>query len=280
MNATYALGGYREYAAPFDLREVVENTWLYAGPEVKSAHRVLPDLTVAIALRCERAEDGSITDARITFTGPTDTVYIFRPHRGVHLEAIRLQPEWCRQLLGIDPREHHNQIVPLAEVSPRLSVRLEDRLLRTKTSSDALRVLIDIIRSLHDAMTPSRDTRLAHSALTLIRQSPMRIGAVARAIDISERHLRRVVFETAGASPKHYQRTLRLTRMMTTADFDSNPSWSRLAADMGFVDQSHLAQEVRAVTGKTPVELHDERRSQRVSEIYKTTADSIPTLSS
>ena len=265
MNPTYALGGYREYAAPADLLDVVQNTWLYVGPEVESAHRVLPDLTIAIALRCERAADGSISDATITFTGPTDEAYVFRPHRGLHLEAIRVQPEWCRQLLGIDPREHHNQIVPLSDISPRWNSFLEDRLLRTRTSSESLRVLVDVIRNLRDAMTPSRDARLAHTGLEIIRESPMRIEAVARAIGISDRHLRRVIFENAGTSPKHYQRTLRLTRMMTAADFDSDPNWSLLAADMGFVDQSHLSQEVRAVTGKTPVELHDERQRQRVA---------------
>src|SRR5437763_13655947 len=72
MIPTYALGGYREYAAPPDLHGVVENTWLYVGPEVEAAHRVLPDLTVTIALRCDRAAGGTIADAAITFTGPTD----------------------------------------------------------------------------------------------------------------------------------------------------------------------------------------------------------------
>lgn len=279
MNSTYALGGYREYAPPADLRDVVENTWLYVGPDVETAHRVLPDLTVAIALRCDRASDGSITGAAITFTGPTDEPYVFRPHRGLHLEAIRVQPEWCRQLLGIDPREHHNQIVSLAHIAPHLNRRLEERLLRTKTPAESLTVLVDVIRGLRDAMSASRDTRLAHAGLEMIRAMPARIEAVARAIGVSDRHLRRVVFETSGTSPKHYQRTLRLTRMVTAADFDLDPNWSRLAVEMGFADQAHLGQEVRAMTGKTPVELHDERRRQRVSENYKTTAHAIRTLS-
>jgi AraC-like DNA-binding protein len=63
-------------------------------------------------------------------------------------------------------------------------------------------------------------------------------------------------------SLKAYARMTRLNAAMSRADAAARPAWSRISADAGYCDQSHLVRECRAVTGRTPGPLHRERRAQ------------------
>src|SRR4051812_12864729 len=107
----HALGGYREYRVPADLRDVVDAIWCYSRPEGAppipgDGHRVLPDAHVSIGLFARRDLRGRVMDAQVMFLGPAPSVHFFAPLPGEHLEAVRLKPEWSRDLLGMDPAEH------------------------------------------------------------------------------------------------------------------------------------------------------------------------------
>lgn len=261
---TYRLGGYAEFAAPEDLREVVDCIWLYESPEDDAAHRVLPDLNVSVALYCTRGANGAITDAEVTYTGPTDEVRVFRPQRRQHIEAIRLKPEWSRQLLGIDPAEHYNTRPALAAAAASLAARVEPLLLQTTSSRDAIGILLQALRDLRPRVH-GRDAAIAHAALERIRATGSRVAAVADDLGVSDRHLRRVVREVTGVTPKFFHRVHRVNRAVAAADANAHPDWARIACDTGFTDQSHLVHEVQSLAGFSPVALHSERRAQRVS---------------
>jgi AraC-like DNA-binding protein len=82
---------------------------------------------------------------------------------------------------------------------------------------------------------------------------------------VSIRHLRRVVARDAGVSVKRYSRTVRLLQAVLAADDTSRRSplsWTRIAFETGYYDQSHLSLDCRALCGLTPDQIHRERRSE------------------
>jgi AraC-like DNA-binding protein len=250
MQPVYELGGYREYAPPADLRSIVESSWTYVRPDAgEVAHRVLPDLNVTINFESSMG---------LIFIGPMDHARIFRPGSGERIEAVRFNAEWCRPLLGVDPAEHHNAIRPLADIIPGLAKRL-------LASRDIIEGILKMLRERHEAARHERDIRLAHSALEIIRNRSARVASIARSLSISERHLRRAIVATTGNAPKIVQRTRRLNRAVIDADRVANPDWATIALNAGFYDQAHFIQDVRAMTGQTPTELHAERRAQTVA---------------
>jgi AraC-like DNA-binding protein len=260
----YRLGGYREYAPPADLRRIIEVLWTYSwmgttGPQ--PVHRVLPEPGVSLLFVsvCDPA-DGRLLDSRLMFMGPVQSVRVFRPEPGLHFDAIRLKPEWTRELMGVDPEEYADEFVGF-EAS-----RVPDGRAMTLGSHERLHLLLGEIRTRHDALRLSRDSTLAHDGLEQLRSQPeARVEAVARDLRISERHLRRVIRQTTGAGPKYAQRVGRLLRAVAAADRLGEPSWARLATESGFYDQAHLIQEFRALTGRLPVELHAERGAQQIA---------------
>jgi len=266
------LGGYREFAPPADLRGLVAALWSYerpfdAPPVPGRGHRLPPDADLSIALITKRDERNRLVDAQLALIGPIATPRFFSPERGLRLDAIRIHPEWCRDLIDVHPRDLVNAVIPFQEAAAR---RLDHVLDRLVASERPLVDLLDEMRRL-SGHGISSETRLANEVLRRVRRSTgstLSIAALCRSLDVSERHLRRVVRQTAGFSPKHLQRIERLERAIAAADAEPSPDWARIAGESGYYDQAHMIDEFQSLAGGTPGELFRERTLERgVSEI-------------
>ncbi len=266
------LGGYREYPPPPDLEAMVDAVWIYARPAPHappipgSGHRVLPDAGVSLCFECRRGVGGRVSAPRLLLMGPIRTVRFFRPGAGLHLEAVRLKPEWCTDLLGVHPAEHVDALDDLALADRRRATRLQDALARSAGTRQALTVLLRWIRDRRSEARSTFGTAATNATLDRIRaarSATLGFPALAEEVGLSERHLRRLIRERLGTGPKRVQRILRLNRAVALADATARPDWSRLAVRTGYYDQAHLTGEFRVLTGLTPTELHAERTTQR-----------------
>ena len=86
----------------------------------------------------------------------------------------------------------------------------------------------------------------------LARHPASRLSALVRALDVSERQLRRRFIAAVGYGPKTLQRILRLQALLHRAHHMSDASLAALAADLGYADQAHMTREVGALTGVSP----------------------------
>jgi AraC-like DNA-binding protein len=85
----------------------------------------------------------------------------------------------------------------------------------------------------------------------------VRVGALAREIGWSRKHLAQCFSIEVGAGPKTVGRILRFAgaRRSIDARIRAGPmDWADLAADWGYADQAHLIREFRAMAGVTPAE--------------------------
>jgi len=261
----HALGGYREYSVPADLQPIAEVAWCYSraegdGPIPGRGHRVLPETGVSICFWSRRDSRGIVSDPQLTIIGPAPDIHFFNPPPGMHLEAVRLKAEWSRDLLRLDPLEHLNETR-----EERNMPRLRELLARSRSSAEALAILLDELRRLR-AVRVERVTTISHGAMERLR-SGRAVSALCRDLQVSERQLRRAVMTTTGLSAKHGQRIMRLNRLAAAADREAQPDWPALALDAGFYDQSHMIDDVRELTGVTPAALHRERRMQLANVI-------------
>jgi AraC-like DNA-binding protein len=58
--------------------------------------------------------------------------------------------------------------------------------------------------------------------------------------------------EEIGLPPKAAARLLRFERARALIEQAADPDWTRIALDAGYYDQSHMINDFRAVTGRTP----------------------------
>jgi len=171
---------------------------------------------------------------------------------------IDLSPVGARLLFGVPLNELTGDVVSLLDLVPDLR-DLADRM-RDVPSWDARFDLLDreLCRRL---LRPTPHGRAVDAAVSAIERAGglIEVGAVARALGYSERHVGRLFREHVGVAPKRFARLVRLQRLIDAISGAPPSSWAELAVDLGFYDQSHLAREVRDLAGMTPTELLAER---------------------
>jgi AraC-like DNA-binding protein len=98
------------------------------------------------------------------------------------------------------------------------------------------------------------ETRLANAAADLLMTDAaiLRVEDAAARLAVSIRTLQRLTHRTVGLSPAAMIRRRRLQEAAQRLRDDSALRLAEVAADLGYADQSHLANDFRAVLGVTP----------------------------
>jgi AraC-like DNA-binding protein len=78
------------------------------------------------------------------------------------------------------------------------------------------------------------------------------VGALAEELGWSRKRMVARFREQVGLPPKATARLLRFERARALAERTERPNWAQIAVECGYYDQSHLINDFRAVTGRTP----------------------------
>lgn len=187
-----------------------------------------------------------------------------RAHRkvvrgGQRTVIARLRLGTHEAVFGVPPSEIAGRIVPLEDLWGDAAARLYERLARARNVHDAATILDDaIVKRLAASTQPEAHTRLALAAAARLRTA--RVSAVAEALGVSERNLRRVFRMAIGMSPKEFARLTRFHLALSEACASRHVDWAGIAAATGYYDQAHLIAEFREIAGVTPRALMSELR--------------------
>lgn len=162
---------------------------------------------------------------------------------------IRLEPHVAAAVLGASP-DLSETMAPLADVWGRDAGRVEDRLRAATSWDERFRIAAEILgRRLH--ARPPVDPEVAHAwRCTLTSRGLVRVESLAGEVGWSRKRLWSRFRSQLGISPK---RAARLVRFDHAAHLlAAGQAAAGVAADSGYVDQSHLHREIKAFTGLTP----------------------------
>jgi AraC-like DNA-binding protein len=163
--------------------------------------------------------DGCIDIIGGDVVGPFSSAVVVAMEEGDTGAGIRLLPGAFPALFGVPASELIDQRVPLAELSGGRTLE----------------------RAAANAAHPDP---LAAAAMwaTDLRE-------VIRDSGYSPRQLRRRLLAATGHGPKRLQRIGRMQRLLRAG---RGESWARAAADHGYYDEAHMANDVRELAGATP----------------------------
>jgi methylphosphotriester-DNA--protein-cysteine methyltransferase len=224
---------YRECAPPADIADLVACLWEHEARE-DHVQPVIPDGCLDLIWLADRELVIAGAD-----TGPRSA---FLP-AGTLSSGVRLRPGAAGAVLGLPASELRDRQAAAAEVWGERAERLEE----TLAEASPPRRLELLARAVACAGV-ERDPLVAAASLRLAAPRA-RVTRVADALGISERQLHRRTLTAVGYGPKMLARVARLRALVGLAD----DSLASRALDAGYSSQAHMNEEVRRLTGRTPV---------------------------
>ncbi|MFI2485609.1 DUF6597 domain-containing transcriptional factor [Promicromonospora kroppenstedtii] len=236
---------YRELAPPAGLLPVVACLWEHDVPPGHE-QRIIPDGCVDLVR----------LDGELVIVGADTGPVVSRPSGAPQpspTSGIRLRPGAAGAVLGLPASEVRDQRVPLAEIWPDVGPALADAL---DAAGPAHR--LDLLALAVLRRKAERDGLVAAAARRL-GVPGARISGVAQELGVSERHLHRRTVDAVGYGPKMLGRVARLRRLIALSSGAAGPSsgipvpLAERATAAGYASQAHMSDEVRRLTGLTPV---------------------------
>jgi AraC-like DNA-binding protein len=260
--------GYREWAPPAALRDVLACLWTRVvpggtgpggtgpgGPGPR-ASLVLPDGCTDLIW-----ERGSGAFVAGPDTGPVPT--LLAP--GTVFVGVRFRPGAGGGALGVPLSELRDLRVGLADVRRDVVRQLPASL----EPADAVGALVAVAGRLAAERPP--DPAMLQ-ACRLLGRPGVRTEDVADQVGLSGRQFRRRSEAAVGYGPKMLQRVLRFRRFVSLVDSAGwTPGWAaggpaggpaslaQAAVDSGYADQPHLTRETARLAGLSPAALVRER---------------------
>jgi AraC-like DNA-binding protein len=227
------LPAYREYRAPAGLEAVVACVWEHE-PAKDRAQRVVPDGCVDLIWFAERELVIAGAD-----TGPRS---VDLPG-GARSSGIRLRPGAAGAVLGVAASELCDREVPATEIWGDGAARLEEAVAGAPAARRR-ELLADAV-----ARRGAEPDALVIAAARMLGAPGVRVADVAGTLGVSERQLHRRMLAAVGYGPKMLARVARLRRLVAL----SGDALASRALAAGYASQAHMNDEVRRLTGSTPV---------------------------
>lgn len=223
---------YREYQPPAGLEPLVACLW----ENEAMRHRlqpVVPDGCVDLVWLGTAGLVVAGADTGPRLAGPV----------GAPACGIRLRPGAAGAVLGLPASEVRDQQVPADLLWSEPGVRLAEALAGAEPAR-CLGLLTEAVLRRGAAPDP-----LVVAAARHLAAPTARVSAVAADLGVGERQLHRRMLAAVGYGPKTFARVARLRRLIAT----EGEELAVRAVLAGYASQAHMNDEVRRLTGTTPV---------------------------
>lgn len=226
------------------LAAIVEQHWIVAWDHRDRApvtQEVLPDPCVNLAVE----PDGVL-------------IHGVKRGRSAHVLAgagkaigTKFRPGGFSGLVADDVQSLTDQVIPASQIFGAAGARLEAALAAAPATRDAL----DAITAFLVARVPPPDPAraLVAEVVDAMRDAApgTRVADLADRFAMTQRTLQRLFARHVGATPKQVLQRFRHQRAVDLLA-DAPPSLARVAADLGYFDQSHFVADFRGATGRAP----------------------------
>jgi AraC-like DNA-binding protein len=237
---------YRELDPSGEAYSLVACRWVRQTPEDEAADSVLvlPDGCVDLLWR-----EGELVVAGLDRSARTSPVAA-----GERILGLRLRPGVAGAVLGMPASEVLDVHVQLEELLGPAAEELAERLAETRGDDEAFGVLEEMVGSRIEDGGPDP---LVLAATRRLGFPGSRVDQLAESLGISDRQLRRRFHQSVGYGPKTLDRVLRFRRLVARAGAVAagESDLARVAADLGYADQAHMARDCLRLSGLTPVQL-------------------------
>lgn len=237
---------YQEFRPNPRLAPLVECGWARSGSAARPL-RVLPDGCVDLFV-------SSLGDVMIA--GPATGFYDLRSDKECTFVGLRLRPGAAAAVVGRPVNDLTDNRVPLDSILGVRAHLMAEKVFATASATQCVAALQNILAGYLADAEPSTDEAVTRAIWMLRRRPDHPVSALAAAVDLSERQLRRRFATAVGHGPKRFGRIVRFERLLDlTHTRGDRVRWAELAIEANYADQAHMINECLALSGMSPTAL-------------------------
>jgi AraC-like DNA-binding protein len=157
------------------------------------------------------------------------------------------------------------RVLTLPEGFGAAGEELDDALAAAPEIPAAIAIVTAFLRRRRPDPDPGRDLVMEVVGAMRAAAADAGVDGIAREFAVSPRTLQRLFARHVGATPKAVLQRFRRQQAVDLLGEPDAPSLARIAAELGYADQSHLTRDFRATLGRSPSALGiTETRSEAV----------------
>lgn len=261
IDLSAAPGAWRLYtAAPDDdLRDVVVEYWEVEGELEAFRETLLPNGCVEVMINLGPPHDvlsagGRGRWERGWFSGLHERALIIESRDGTHLVSARLHPVGAAALFGKPAADAANDIVDLDVFLGDDGRALRDAIASAPSPDDRFARLEDFMRRMLARGEPVPEHVQAAARAIDASHGTAKVASLHESLGVSRKHLAVSFDRHVGMSMKAYAKIRRFVWALAQLRERETISWSTLAIEAGYSDQSHLARDFRRIGAASPTE--------------------------
>lgn len=160
--------------------------------------------------------------------------------------SARFQPAAAGQLFGFDPTALVDRVMAIG-LPPGLYEALQRAADWSEMAALADRWIGALAHGKPDEDPVARAARLLREA-----QGQLGVNELCEETGLSMRHFQRRFRQLTGQNPKHYARVCRVSHAVHLKELQPDLSWTAVALEAGYSDQSHFIRDFKGLTGILP----------------------------
>jgi AraC-like DNA-binding protein len=221
-----------------------------------SVEKILPGASTCLWVNLNRDEFRSFTDGARSvpgamLAGPAGRASVIEFEQGHAHISVAFAAGGASAFFTPPLALARDELVPLAFLWGSDGANLRERVLMAGGPEDMLQVMEDaLLKQLTGPIVPDPAMVAAARALS----GAASVAHVADALGLLPRTLRRRFTAQVGLTPKRFARVQRMQRVVRSLDDRGTVDWAAVAAEHGYCDQPHLADEFRDLADVTPAE--------------------------
>lgn len=168
--------------------------------------------------------------------------------------SVTFQPQGAMMFFDLPLIELYDRTVPLQYLQKEAIDKVESDLFESKTFSEKVCVVENFLAE--KFLKNYREYNVARitGSISLINQTRgiVSIDALASLACLSRKQYERIFGDSVGISPKRFLRIIRFQNAIFRKQLNGKNSLTGLAYDCGYFDQSHMINDFKHLSGKTP----------------------------
>jgi AraC-like DNA-binding protein len=242
-----------------DLRGLVVEYWEVEGALSAFRETLLPNGAVEVMINLGPphrlvSDAGDSVWTHGWFSGLHERALVIESLEGTHLLSARLTPLGAVALLGRRAPDAANRVVDLDAFLGDDGPHLRARATAASTPAERFAVLEAVLRELRATGEPAPDFVRAAVERIDAAHGNLRVASLHESLGYSRKHLATSFDRAIGVSMKAYAQIRRFVWTLGQLQQSTSVSWSTLASDAGYSDQSHLVRDFRRVGAASPTD--------------------------